>query len=284
MKTKAAQQAAILFQSVRDYYGTQESLECYSDRARRVGLFPPERAMVKRFMRPPARVLDVGCGAGREALALARMGFTVTGVDITPALLEEARRIAVDRALSIDFRLADGTTLEFSDGGFDYVLLITQMIHHVPGKANRVRLLREAGRVARAEGRILLTYHDWDIEKDHAEWGWTGGHHCREPGPGESPETCRPLEPGDHFTRDCQGTLTGVFGFAHHFARGEIESEVVEAGLRIVARSGFETIAGGEPDDFWKPTQILVLAASSTPPDNEHAEPNAPGDADKPHR
>lgn len=43
-------------------------------------------------MHSPATVLDVGCGAGREANELAKTGFSVTGADIAEALAEEAKR------------------------------------------------------------------------------------------------------------------------------------------------------------------------------------------------
>ena len=136
MSPERSEQEKVLFQSVQDYYSTEESLTYYSDRTRNVGLGTPERAMVKRFMTPPATVLDVGCGTGREALELTRMSFRIIGVDVTSRLLEEARRIASERSLDIEFVQGDGTSLDFPDESFDYVLLITQMIHHVPLKAN----------------------------------------------------------------------------------------------------------------------------------------------------
>ena len=263
MSPERNEQEEILFQSVRDYYSTEESLTYYSDRTRNVGLFPPERAMVKRFMTPPATVLDVGCGAGREALELTRMGFRVIGVDITPRLLEEARRIVSQRSLSIEFVQGDGTSLDFPNESFDYVLLIAQMIYHVPLKTNRRRLLREAGRVVRVGGTILLTYHDWDIEKNHRPWGWHNGEHVNAPRPEELPKTLKAIEPGDYFTRDCQGALADTFGFAHHFTREEMEEEVLASGLQIIERANFETVGGGEPILFWRPTQILVLKTVS---------------------
>jgi len=251
-------QEQTLFQSVQDYYATPSSLDYYSNQTRRRGLWGPEQAMVDRFMTAPGSVLDIGCGAGRESFELARMGFCVHGIDVTRPLLEEARRIARDLALDVTFTQGDGSSLEFPDESFDYVLFFGQMIHHVPGRKNRIRLLTEAGRVVKSQGTILLTYHDWDIQKDHAPWGWQDGHHCREPQPGELPQTHVALEPGDYFSRDCSGTLTDTFGFFHRFTQDEIEGEVVEAGLLIVDWASFATI-GEEVDDFWKPTRVLVL-------------------------
>lgn len=259
MEAEKRLQEQKLFRSVVDYHSTPESLEFYCDRARNLGLYPPERAMVERFMSPPATVLDIGCGAGREAVELTRMGYTVTGVDVATALLEQARAIAEELGAEIDFRLGDGRTLDFSDGSSDYVLLITQMIHHVPMHANRVRLLREAGRVVKPKGVVLLTYNDHNIAKDHEPWG-AGGRSDADKAD-ELAATYSILEPGDQFTKDCQGRPSQVFGYGHQLPCEEMEAEVVEAGLEIIERADFHTIEGGEPDEFWKPTRVLVLKA-----------------------
>ncbi len=56
---------------------------------------------------PPARVLDLCCGVGRHSLAFARLGFSVTGVDLTPSYLEAAKESAAIEGLSIEYILAD---------------------------------------------------------------------------------------------------------------------------------------------------------------------------------
>ncbi|HET6456735.1 MAG TPA: class I SAM-dependent methyltransferase [Armatimonadota bacterium] len=263
MDRERKRQEQELFRSVVDYYSTPESLEYYRDRARNQGFYSVERAMVERFMSPPATVLDVGCGAGREAFELTRMGYTVTGVDVTSALLEQAKAIATELGMDIEFRLGNGKSLDFPDGSFDYVLLITQMIHHVPLHANRVRLLREAGRVVKPGGRILLTYNDHDVAKDHKPWG--AGWRSDADKADELAATYSILERGDQFSMDCQGKQSGVFGYGHQLTREEMEAEVLEAELEIVERADFHTIEGGEPDEFWKPTRVLVLKACTGP-------------------
>lgn len=76
-------------------------------------MFPPKRwesvpAKADEFialsgMQPGTKVLDLCCGPGRFSLELARRGFQVTGVDRTPAYLEEARRRAAAENLAIEF-------------------------------------------------------------------------------------------------------------------------------------------------------------------------------------
>ena len=62
------------------------------------------------------KVLDVGTGTGFFAVLLAQAGHRVEGVDLTPAMLEEARALAAQRGLDITFREMDAQTLDYEDG------------------------------------------------------------------------------------------------------------------------------------------------------------------------
>ena len=70
----------------------------------------------------PARVLDVACGAGRYAIALARRGYELTGIDIAAPFLERARRRAIDASVMIDFRKGDMRRLDLE--GFAAALVL----------------------------------------------------------------------------------------------------------------------------------------------------------------
>jgi tellurite methyltransferase len=72
-----------------------------------------------------ARALDVACGAGRNALALARIGFAVDALDVAEEALQRARATAVARGLTVDWRrvdLDDGLPAEFT--GYDLIVVI----------------------------------------------------------------------------------------------------------------------------------------------------------------
>jgi len=80
---------------------------------------------LRRLRRSAAggRLLDLGCGEGRHAIAAAKLGFRVTAVDYEPLALGRARRFARQAgARGIVFRKADALRLPFSDAGFDIVL------------------------------------------------------------------------------------------------------------------------------------------------------------------
>lgn len=68
------------------------------------------------------RVLDVGCGTGVVAVTAARAGARVTGLDLTPQLLERARENAQIAGVTIDWHEGDVENLPFEDSVFDIVL------------------------------------------------------------------------------------------------------------------------------------------------------------------
>jgi 2-polyprenyl-3-methyl-5-hydroxy-6-metoxy-1,4-benzoquinol methylase len=73
--------------------------------------------------------LDIGCGVGRHALALAEMGFGVTGIDGSDGGLDYATQDAARRGLSIDFRQASMMDLPVADASCDFVLAWNVIYH-----------------------------------------------------------------------------------------------------------------------------------------------------------
>lgn len=81
-----------------------------------------EKQVVDRFSKG-SRVLDVGCGLGREAFALSEMGFQVTGIDISDTIIDEVKRAASENHYEIPFYSYDGKTLPFDDRTFDVIII-----------------------------------------------------------------------------------------------------------------------------------------------------------------
>jgi ubiquinone/menaquinone biosynthesis C-methylase UbiE len=79
---------------------------------------------------PGGKLLDIGCGEGRHAIAAGQMGFQVTAVDFEPRALQRARRFAGLQGMKgIKFRRADVFRLPFRDAAFD-VALDYGCLHH----------------------------------------------------------------------------------------------------------------------------------------------------------
>ena len=99
------------------------------------------------------RWLDVGTGSGAVALRAARAGAEVTGVDLAPALIETARRLAADEGLAVAFDVGDAEHLPYPDASFDVVA----SAHGVVFAADHAAAGRELARVCRRGGRVGLT-------------------------------------------------------------------------------------------------------------------------------
>src|SRR5262245_51335996 len=99
------------------------------------------------------RVLDVATGSGNAALAAARRGCDVVGVDYVPALLERGRIRAEAEHLAVEFVEGDAEALPFPTGSFDAVVSIYGVMfapHHQRAAAELVRVCRPGGRIALA--------------------------------------------------------------------------------------------------------------------------------------
>lgn len=139
---------------VREKYESAAEVSQYSRQAT-AGAAALELELVRRHVKPGGRLLDVGCGAGREALGFARAGFGVVAIDLAPAMIAAARANARREGLGIEFRVQSMTELEEPPGSFDGAFC-TAALNHVPGKALRVAVLARVARALGPDGVLVL--------------------------------------------------------------------------------------------------------------------------------
>jgi SAM-dependent methyltransferase len=101
---------------------------------------------------PGLRFLDLACGTGAVAELAAAEGAHVVGIDLAPALIDQAKDRADERGFEIDYRVGDAEALELEDASFDRVAS-TCGVMFAPDHA---AVARELARVTRPEGRIAL--------------------------------------------------------------------------------------------------------------------------------
>jgi SAM-dependent methyltransferase len=104
------------------------------------------------------RVLDVATGSGNAAIAAARRGCVVVGVDYVPELLDRARRRADAEGLTIEFVVGDAEALPFEDDSFD----VASSVFGSMFAPNQEQTASELVRVVRPGGRIGLASHTPD--------------------------------------------------------------------------------------------------------------------------
>lgn len=131
---------------------TQESLVALARKkpflTRLVSWFSRSRSqklvdLIEPFLPVGGLVLDIGCGIGHTAEAADARNFRVVACDIVDL-----------RFVDLRFVLADGARLPFKTASFDAALLIT-VLHHVSAQ-NHAAMLREAARVLRPGGRLII--------------------------------------------------------------------------------------------------------------------------------
>jgi ubiquinone/menaquinone biosynthesis C-methylase UbiE len=137
-------------------FSSVQGVNAFSD----ARLFSVERTVFRRHLRPPARVLDLGCGVGRTTTALAEMGFDVIGLDASSAMVTRARAALPDGT----FAIGNACALAFRDHSFDVVLFSFNGLDYICPESKRLQALAEMRRVLRSGGLLVLSSHNrWGL-------------------------------------------------------------------------------------------------------------------------
>ena len=210
--------------TVKDYFEKPEVVRAYAEAAENVGLWNSERAVFAKYIPQSAAVLELGCGAGRIAHGLARMGYTdITATDFSQKMVEAAAEIAQRNGYCGAFKVCDATKIRFPDGSFDAVIFGFNGLMQIPLRKNRRRALAEIFRVLRGGGVFIFTTHDRAAPANAEYWRaerlqWE--HGCQNPVLDEF---------GDIFYRGDYGNI-----FIHSPSGDEIADDLALAGFELL--------------------------------------------------
>ena len=104
--------------------------------------------MVRTYIPPPSKLLDLGCGSGYSSLRLAESGYRVLGMDISEKFLDRA---ASRIGNQLQYTIGDALEMPFADQSFDGIASF-DMIEHV---VDAERVFREVDRTLRPGGRVV---------------------------------------------------------------------------------------------------------------------------------
>lgn len=186
------------------------------------GLSRDERQFFECHLRSGDRVLLVGCGAGRDLLALDRLGYLVDGLDHSPQVIAIARaHLARHRAAAA---LHTGTIESAAlDRRYDAVIFSNGCYSLVRGARRRAAALARVADHLVPGGRVLISYHGFT--RQSAVGLWLLRTSARAARADWSPE------PGDAFWRHRPGR---TLRYRHHFTREELNAEIEAAGFRRI--------------------------------------------------
>jgi SAM-dependent methyltransferase len=170
-------------------------------------------AVVERVgAEPGERLLDVATGSGNVAIPAAMAGASVTGLDLTPQLLQAARRRAADAGVEVSWIEGDAEDLPFEDDSFDRVTSCFGVMF----APRHERAAQELSRVARPGATIVFTA--WTPEGLNGQMFKTVGSYMPQP----PPELKPPLMWG---TEDHVRSLFGATGAELMFERRTVAFE-----------------------------------------------------------
>ena len=110
------------------------------------------------------KILDLGCGNGRLIELFQEKNIEYSGIDNSQKLIEIARQ----KHPNGEFRIFDGLKIPYPDNHFDTIFCIA-VLHHIPGRELRQEFLKEARRVLRSSGRLILS--TWYLWQAYTFWG-----------------------------------------------------------------------------------------------------------------
>jgi len=115
----------------------------------------PNRFLAREAIRLPsgARILDIACGEGRNAVWLAGQGCEVTGFDVSPVALDKARRLAAEKQVQVSWHQADVRSWDWAPEVFDAVACI---FIQFASPEERTRLFQGFRETLRPGGFVLL--------------------------------------------------------------------------------------------------------------------------------
>ncbi len=123
-------------------------------------------------LKPGAKVLDLACGPGRFAIPLAKRGFRVVGLDLSPVYLKQGRAKAAEGGLDVRFVRGDMRAIPFEEE-FDAVVNLFTSFGYFEREEDHLKVLQEVRKSLKPGGRFLLEManRDWLVRHFQAhDW------------------------------------------------------------------------------------------------------------------
>lgn len=121
------------------------------------GLMRWEHDVYERFLPGTGKIGLIGCGTGRDLLPLARLGYTMDGVDSSVRCIERARQTLEKLGVEAGLYLADISSFRFPREPYEAIIFSWYLYAYLAGSSRRVAILARLGQQLQPGGRILLS-------------------------------------------------------------------------------------------------------------------------------
>lgn len=211
-----------LMEYTRQNYLTDKQVSAYSQEDFvDAGLNREETLLLEKLPLTSGRMLVLGMGGGRDAIALARRGFQVVGADYIPAMVTEALKNAERCGVALEGVVQDLTDLKMPPASFDVVVLLAGMYSAIPGRQGRIALLQRVRDILTPRGYFLCQFF---YEEDQAPRRWA-----------EWVRRALAFLTRGYLTYERGDVLFGGREFLHFFtSRKELAGEFAAAGFQVI--------------------------------------------------
>lgn len=192
----------------------------------------------------PLRILDVGCGTGFFTILLAKQGHQVTGTDLTPDMVANARILAKEELVNCDFEIMDAEHLSFADNSFD-VVISRNLTWTLPEAA---QAYKEWTRVLKPGGVLL----NFDANYGAVDFAETS----------DLPENHAHKQLGDSLMQECEDIKRQLPISSYIRPAWDVE-ELGKVGMEQISIDlGVSRRMYKEKDAFYNPTPMFAIAAT----------------------
>ncbi|TFG22970.1 MAG: methyltransferase domain-containing protein [Promethearchaeota archaeon] len=210
------------------------------------------------------KILDLCCGHGRHSLELAKRGFNrVEGLDKSRFLIQEAKKTARNKNLSVKFREGDARILPYPPDSFDVVMILGNSFGYFDSIQDDLKVLKEVFRVLKPWGHILIDLTDGEYLKNNYQprsWEWIDREHyvCRERSLSLDKQRLISREVISHVN---DGVLVDQFYAERLYSEKKIQELLVNAGLSDVLFHGTLTPNSRRNQDLGMMEKRLIISA-----------------------
>ncbi len=220
--------------SVKSYFEKIEVVSDYAKAVDDVGLWRSEEIVITKYVKDDDAVLELGCGAGRVGINLARRGFSnIKITDFSENMVLVAKSIIERDALSnIEAEVCDATKIPYKKESFDAVIFCFNGLMQIPRQERRLYAIKNIKKILKQNGVFIFTTHDRDVSSHQDYWEsekkqWA--HGAQDP---------RLDNFGDIYYKGEHGNI-----FIHSPSKDEILQLMKEAGFDVIFNATRSSIA-----------------------------------------
>lgn len=115
-----------------------------------------EISYLKEKLNKNQKILDVACGYGRLAVPLAKQGYDIQGIDITPALIKRARETAKKEKLNINFKVGSMTHLSYKNNYLGAIICMWSAFNEIYKEKDQIKAIKEFSSVLVPKGIAII--------------------------------------------------------------------------------------------------------------------------------